>query len=132
MYVVISVNVKAFHAEGSQTDIHSNSIIKFGKVKMNVGSCYNSTLSIFTCGDNGLYLFYVTISSNGPAVWYEIVQDGQQRLSGFTAHASYSVSTHFAMIRCHRKSHIWVKSGRALHKKGMFWGHSQFGGYQIA
>ena len=129
IYVFISVNVKAFHAEGSQTDIHPNSIIKFGKVKMNVGGCYNPTLSVFTCTD-GLYVFYVTISSNGGVIWYEIVQDGKQRLSGFTGHPSYSVSTHLAMIRCHPRSHIWVKQSRA-YKQGMYWGHSQFGGFQI-
>ena len=105
--LLISVNVTAFHAEGSQTDIHPKSIIKFGNVKMNVGSCYNPTLSVFTCADNGLYLFYVTISSNGKAVWYEMVQDGAQALLGFTGRSA----TQFAMIRCHPKSHVWVRQG---------------------
>ena len=131
LMLLISVNVKAFHAEGSQTDIHPKSIIKFGNVKVNVGGCYNPILSVFTCADNGLYLFYVTITSNFKPVWYQMVQDGAQRLQGFTGS---SASTHFAMIRCYPKSHVWVKQGhfQPPKKQGMYGFHSQFGGFKIA
>ena len=132
LMLLISVNVTAFHAQGRKTeDIHPKSIIKFGNVKMNVGGCYNPMLSVFTCADNGLYLFYVTISANGKAVWYEMVQDGVQRLLGYTGS---SASTHFAMIRCHPKSHVWVKQGpyQPSSKQGMYGSHSQFGGFKIA
>ena len=93
LMLLISVNVTAFHAQGRKTeDIHPKSIIKFGNVKVNVGGCYNPILSVFTCADNGLYLFHVTITSNFKPVWYQMVQDGVQRLQGFTGS---SASTHF-------------------------------------
>ena len=129
--------VRAFHAAGSQIDIYPYSTIKFGKVKVNVGGRYNPITSIYTCDDNKLYFFYVTISSYSMhgygGVWYKIVQDGVKRVGGFSGLASGSVGNHFAMIRCHRGSHIWVKQGdyQPKWKQGMWTSPSLFGGFQI-
>ena len=97
--------------------------------------------SKFTCNDTGLYLFHVTLCAyhtpDGDeeygAVWYEIVQDGSERVSGFTGHGVAAVSTHFAMIRCAPGSQVWVKQGgmNPPWKQGMWHPHSQFGAFQI-
>ena len=129
---------RAFHAEGSQTFIQQNEIIKFGTVIENHHGGFNPKTSIFTCGNKGLYVFYVTISAyTDPgygAVWYQIVQDSKVKAAGVTGLASGAVGTHFAMIQCFVGSRVWVKQGHAkpFWKQGMWYGHSQFGGFQIA
>ena len=132
---------RAFHATGSQRDIHPGAIIKFGNVKTNLHGDYNPSNSIFTCNNTGLYLFYVTMATyNGGGygqVSYQIVQDGKVRAKSFTNYVmsgSFRGSTQFAMIRCSPRNHIWVKqgSGRPSWKQGMFENRSQFGSFQIA
>ena len=129
----------AFHAEGSEKDIPRFSIIKFGKVKTNIGGCYNSSNFIFTCKDEGLYHFYVTMTAHyGKGygqVWFNIVQDGNTMGSGVTGNGEDGpVGGIFAMIRCYPGSHIWVKQrgDTRPYKQAMWGGHSQFGGFKIA
>ena len=130
--------VRAFHAEGSQKDIHHHSIIRYGNVKTNIGGCYNPSSSIFTCKDRGLYFFYVVIAAyHGRGygqVWFNIVQDGHIRGRGVTGHGEDGpVGSIFAMIRCTPGSHIWVKQSgyNPDRNQAMWWGHSQFGGFKI-
>ena len=66
-------------------------------------------------------------------VWFNIVQDGHVKGSGVTGNGDDGpVGGIFAMIRCTPGSHVWVKqSGTWFWNQGMWWGHSQFGGFKI-
>ena len=130
----------AFNARGTQTQFTPQwSTIRFGAVTYNQNGGYNPATSKFRCSNYGLYLFYVTIASyhgkDYGGAWFQIVQDNIVRFGGITHIAG--VGTNFAMIKCSPGSQIWVREGHVwwplpIHKQGMWGGHSQFGGFEIA
>ena len=85
----------------SDVDYDDGSIVAFETVVTNIGGYYNNEASLFTCPTNGLYLFSLSLLSDGDnSMLANIVKEGTLLLRAFSNGAFWDQGSTTVVIEC--------------------------------
>ena len=107
-----SYRTVAFHAKSTNHQtLAKGERVLFPSVVLNEGNAFDSKTGIFTCPDNGVYGFFVSIlSGNRNDFYWRIMQESRQLMQGYTGSASgYKSASQMVTTKCARGNRVWVE-----------------------